>query len=117
MSKQNPRLVNLIEDLKERAREDDVAVWDEVASRLESPRRTHAEVNLSRIERYAKEDETVVVPGKVLGDGVLSKEVKVAAFDFSSSARRKISRAKGEPVLLEDLIEENPDGSDVRIIR
>jgi len=49
----------------------------------EATARAHAEVNLGRIERYAQEDETVVVPGKVLGSGVLEKNVTVAAVDFS----------------------------------
>lgn len=116
MPKQNPRLVSLIERLRERAEEDDAGVWDELASRLDAPSRSRAEVNVSRIERYAEEDETVVVPGKVLGGGVLSKSVEVAAFDFSSSARDKIADAGGEPVALDDFVEES-DGSGVRVIR
>ncbi|MDY6779623.1 MAG: 50S ribosomal protein L18e [Halobacteria archaeon] len=117
MEKQNPRLVTLIEELRSRSEEEDVGVWREIASRLESPSRNHAEVNVSKIERYADEDEPVVVPGKVLGGGVVSKSVKVAAFDFSSSARDKIERADGEAVRLEEFIDENPDGSGVRVIR
>ena len=117
MTKQNPRLKNLIKDLKARASEDGVGVWSEVASRLETPTRNRAEVNVSKIERYAKPDEAVVVPGKVLGSGVLSKDVTVAAFDFSSSAEDKIESADGEPVLLEEFVSENPEGSDVRVIR
>lgn len=115
--KQNPRLTNLIEDLHALADDEDVEVWREVASRLESPRQDHAEVNVSQIERYASEDEAVVVPGKVLGSGVLSKTVTVAAFDFSSSAEDKIERADGEAVALDDYVEDNPDGSEVRVVR
>jgi large subunit ribosomal protein L18e len=116
MPKQNPRLISLIERLRERADEDDASVWEELASRLDTPSRSRAEVNVSRIERYADEDETVVVPGKVLGGGVLSKSVDVAAFDFSSSAREKIDDAGGEPVELDDFVEDS-DGSGVRVIR
>ena len=116
MPKQNPRLVSLIERLRERAAEDDAAVWDELASRLDAPSRSRAEVNVSRIERYADENETVVVPGKVLGGGVLSKSVDVAAFDFSSSAREKIDNAGGEPVALDAFVE-NGDASGVRVVR
>ena len=116
MSKTNPRLSSLIATLKTVSRESGAAVWQDVADRLEKPRRTHAEVNLGRIERYAREDETVVVPGKVLGSGVLQKEVTVAAVDFSSSARTKIEQV-GDAVPLEELATENPDGSNVRVIR
>ncbi|APW98333.1 50S ribosomal protein L18e [Halobiforma lacisalsi AJ5] len=115
-SKTNPRLTDLIAELKSTSREEDADVWRDVADRLEKPRRTHAEVNLGQIERYAREEETVVVPGKVLGSGALQKNVTVAAVDFSSSAETKIDQV-GEPVPLEQVLEENPDGSNVRVIR
>ncbi|ELZ34915.1 50S ribosomal protein L18e [Halogeometricum pallidum JCM 14848] len=116
MSKTNPRLNSLIAELKAASRDSGANVWQDVADRLEKPRRTHAEVNLGRIERYAKEDETVIVPGKVLGSGVLEKNVTVAAVDFSSSARKKIEQV-GATVTLEQIAEQNPEGSDVRVIR
>lgn len=116
MSKTNPRLNSLIADLKSATRNGGGAVWGDIAERLEKPRRTHAEVNLGRIERYATEDETVIVPGKVLGSGALRKEVTVAAVDFSSSAQTKIEQV-GEAVRLEEALANNPDGSNVRVVR
>ncbi len=116
MSKTNPRLEGLIAELKSTARDGGSDVWQDVANRLEAPRRTHAEVNLGRIERYARADETVVVPGKVLGSGVLTKEVSVAAVDFSGTARTKIDQV-GETLSLEQLLEQNPAATNVRVIR
>ena len=116
MSKTNPRLNSLIADLKSASRDSGGDVWSDVAERLEKPRRTHAEVNLGRIERYAQEDETVVVPGKVLGSGVLQKDVTVAAVDFSGTAKTKIDQV-GETMNLEQALEQNPEGSNVRVIR
>jgi large subunit ribosomal protein L18e len=116
MSKTNPRLSSLVAELKSVARDADANVWQDVAARLEKPRRTHAEVNLGRIERYAQEDETVIVPGKVLGSGALQKSVTVAAVDFSSTAETKIEQV-GETIDLEQAIEQNPEGSNVRVIR
>lgn len=117
MSKTSPRLTSLIADLKSAARDANADVWREVADRLEKPRRTHAEVNLGRIERYATEDETVIVPGKVLGSGVLRKQLTVAAVDFSGTAETKIQQADGEPIPLELAVERNPTGTNVRVIR
>lgn len=116
MSKTNPRLNSLIAELKAVSRESGAGVWQDVADRLEKPRRTHAEVNLGQIERYAREDETVVVPGKVLGSGVLETDVTIAAVDFSSTARRKIGQV-GDAVTLEEALDSNPEGSNVRVIR
>ncbi|WP_132057637.1 50S ribosomal protein L18e [Halorussus amylolyticus] len=117
MSKTNPRLTSLIAELKSEARDSGADVWSTVADRLEKPRSTHAEVNLGRIERYAQEDETVIVPGKVLGSGAIRKNVTVAAVDFSSTAETKIQQADGETLELEQAIEQNPDGTNVRVIR
>ncbi|MCQ4334345.1 50S ribosomal protein L18e [Natronomonas sp. F2-12] len=103
-------------ELKSTARNGGGEVWSDVAERLEKPRRTHAEVNLGRIERYARDDETVIVPGKVLGSGALRKGVTVAAVDFSSTAETKIEQV-GEAIELEQALENNPDGSNVRVIR
>ena len=116
MSKTNPRLDSLIADLKSAARNSDGEVWSDVAERLEKPRRTHAEVNLGRIDRYARENETVVVPGKVLGSGALRTDVTVAAVDFSGTAETKIDEV-GEHMALEQAIEQHPQGSNVRVIR
>ncbi|MFW5965250.1 MAG: 50S ribosomal protein L18e [Halodesulfurarchaeum sp.] len=116
MSKTSPRLSSLIAECKSVARETGADVWREVAGRLEKPRRSHAEVNLSRIERYATEEETVVVPGKVLGSGALRKSVSIAAVDFSASARTKIEHADGDVMHLEQALEENPEGTNVRVI-
>ncbi|WP_135534151.1 50S ribosomal protein L18e [Halostella pelagica] len=116
MSKTNPRLSSLVAELKSVARDSDANVWKDVAARLEKPRSTHAEVNLGRIERYAREDETVIVPGKVLGSGAIQKNVTVAAVDFSSTAETKIEKV-GETLDLAQAIEQNPEGSNVRVIR
>jgi large subunit ribosomal protein L18e len=56
------------------------------------------------------------VPGKVLGSGALRKEVTVAAVDFSSTAETKIDQV-GDAIELEQALENNPDGSNVRVIR
>ena len=116
MNKTNPRLTSLIADLKSTARNSGTDVWSDIADRLEKPRRTHAEVNLGRIERYAREDELIVVPGKVLGSGVLQKNVTIAAVDFSKTAQTKIEQADGKAVSLEDAIKQHPDGANVRVI-
>lgn len=75
-----------------------------------------AEVNLSDIARYANADETVLVPGKVLSNGDLTEKVNVAAFKFSQKAQEKIESAGGECVSIDDIMESNPKGSNIRIM-
>jgi large subunit ribosomal protein L18e len=57
-----------------------------------------------------------VVPGKVLGSGVLNHKVNVGALTFSSQAKVKIERTGGKCLSIRALIEENPGGSGVKII-
>jgi len=74
-------------------------------------------VNLSRLNRHTRAKETVVVPGKVLGAGNLDRAISVAAFSFSAQARLKISKAKGKCLSISELLERNPDGSNVKIMK
>jgi len=115
--KTNPRLASLIVLLKNTSRENEAKIWREIASRLETSGRNYAEVNLSKINRYANNGETILVPGKVLGSGVLEQSVKVAALNFSASATSKIRDAKGQCMTIEQLLADNPKGSGVRILR
>lgn len=117
VKKTNPRLTDLIAMLKEASRTNDANVWREMAKRLESPGRNYAEVNISKISRYANDNETILVPGKVLGSGVIDQPVVVAALNFSSSATSKIQHADGRCMTIEDLLRDNPKGSNVRILR
>lgn len=114
--KTNPNLVKLIELLFKASAENGVKIWKDIAERLARPRRLYSEVNVSKIERYAREGETIVVPGKVLGGGKITKAVTVAALSFSESARRKIESVGGRCLTIPQLIESNPKGSGVRIM-
>ena len=106
----------LIEALKKASRLHNAAVWARVADDLAKPRRSMAAVNLSRIERHAREGEMVVVPGKVLGSGTLTKKVPIAALAFSEQALVKIKAAGARAITLEEAVRENPSGRNTRII-
>ena len=114
--KTNPNLVRLIDDLLNASAENKAKVWKDIAERLAKPLRNYAEVNVGKIDRYVKESEIVIVPGKVLGSGEITKPVTVAAWRFTESARRKIESAGGRALSIWDLIKENPSGKNVRII-
>jgi len=114
--KTNPNLLSLIERLRKESFENKAPVWRDVADRLNKTRQNWAEVNLSRIERFAGDDETIIVPGKLLGAGVISKKVTIAAFKCSEAAKDKIAKAGGKSMSIEELLEINPKGSNVRIM-
>ncbi len=109
-------LRRLIRYLRKKSNEEGVKIWKDIAWRLEKPRRQRAEVNVSKINRYTKEGDTVIVPGSVLGAGKLEHKVTVAAWKFSETAKKKIVEAGGEVLTIEELIERNPKGSGVTIM-
>ncbi len=106
----------LIAQLKKASRENNAEIWSYVAELLGKPSRNRITVNISRINRFANEGEVIVVPGKVLGAGSLSKKVAVAALAFSETAILKIKSVGGEVLTIEDLIRKNPTGSGVRVL-
>jgi large subunit ribosomal protein L18e len=114
--KTNPNLVRIIELLLKASAENKAKIWKDIAERLARPKRLYAEVNVSKIQRYVNDGETVIVPGKVLGGGKITKAVTVAALSFSESAKRKIESAGGKCLTIPQLIEMNPKGSGVRIM-
>ncbi|MDD5012108.1 MAG: 50S ribosomal protein L18e [Candidatus Nanoarchaeia archaeon] len=109
--KTNPELVKTIIEAKKKEK------WVEVAGILSSPRVKKIDVNIDKIDKEAKEGDVIVVPGKVLSEGEISKKVKVAAFSFSEKAKEKILKAKGEVLTIMEEIKKNPTGKGIKIIK
>lgn len=112
----NPRMKELISEIKDKGYKENNKFLISVAKKLEKPARIRAEVNVSKIERYAQDKGTVLVPGKVLGCGVINKKVTVSAFKFSGKARKKIEKAGGKCISIKDLVDKNPKGTGVKIM-
>jgi large subunit ribosomal protein L18e len=113
----NPELIQLIRFLKKQSREKDARLWRDLAKHLAKTRQNRAAVNLSRINRYTQKSDTVVVPGKILGSGAIDHAVTVAAFNASDKAKEKLAAAKANYISIPELVEKNPKGSNVKIIR
>ena len=112
----NQQLTALVTELKKVSRDNKVKIWDRIASELERPSRLNREVNLTRLNRYCKANDTVVVPGKVLSMGILDKKITIAALKFSGTALDKINASGSKAITIHDLASKNPKGSKVKII-
>lgn len=113
----NPEIIQLIKYLKKQSKEKEAGIWLDVAEYLSKPSRHRIAVNLSTINRHTEENVTVVVPGKVLATGTLDHAVTVAAFSASEKAKEKLAAAKAKYLSISELVEQNPKGSNVKIIR
>ena len=112
----NPELKKLISELREKGYKENIKFLISIAKQLEKPARIRAAVNVGKINRYAKKGETVIVPGKVLGCGDLTKKINVSAFKFSRRAREKIKSVGGSCLSIRELVKKNPKGRKVRIM-
>ena len=108
----NENLRKLIIDLNTISKKLKVPLWSRIAYELNRSSRKRREVNLKVINLHINDGEIALVPGKVLGDGELTKKAKIAAFKFSESAKAKVK----DSMSIEQLVKENPKGKNVRII-
>lgn len=109
--KYNPELVETILKAKKHKN------WLEVSGLLSLPRKLKIEKNLDEINKESKEADTIIVPGKVLGNGEISKRIRIAALSFSKEAEKKLKEKKCEIVSLKKEIEINPEAKGVKLIR
>jgi large subunit ribosomal protein L18e len=112
----NQQLQTLITELKKTSIDKNVKLWKRIASELEGPTKKRRVVNLSKIDKYARKDEIVIVPGKVLSMGDLYKKITIASYTFSKSALEKIHGSGSKAISISELIKKNPQGAKVRII-
>lgn len=82
-------------------------IWRTVYEMLEAPVRKERRVSVSKLNRVVPEGAIVVVPGKVLGSGTITKKMTVVALDFSKGAMEKIKKAGGKAVLLTAFVKKN----------
>lgn len=91
--------------------------WNKIAQIVSGGRRSYSNVNIKRIEKESNDGDVIVIPGKVLGVGNLTKKVKICALYFSESAIHRIKEGKAEAIKLVDEIKKNPEAQGVKILR
>jgi len=110
--KNNPLLVETIRAAKKTGSE----FWIKVAGILSGPRRIQIAVNLNEIEKATKEGDSIVVPGKILSQGEVSKKIAVIAFNFSEKAKEKLLKTKSQTLGIIEEIKKNPEAKGIRIL-
>jgi large subunit ribosomal protein L18e len=112
----NPELIRTIHFLEKQSKENKAKIWLDIAERLAKPRRNRIAVNLGRLNRHTEKNESVIVPGKVLGAGEINHSITVAAVAFSEKAKDKIQSVNGKCLSLFEIVKKNPKGSNIKII-
>ena len=106
--KKNPELVETIILLKKNK------AWKKIANLLSRTKRKQIKANLDEIDKKAEEGDTIIVPGKVLGVGKLTKKLVIVAFSFSQRAREKL---KGKVRTIKEEIKNNPKAEGIKVLK
>jgi len=91
--------------------------WLEVASLLAGPRRTRIGVNLEELDKFSDGKNKIVIVGKVLSQGNVSKKIKVVAIGFSELAKEKLLKAGCEVSTIFNEIKSNPDAKGIKVFK
>jgi large subunit ribosomal protein L18e len=114
--KTNIQLKSLVTELRKLSNQENKKLWAKVAEEFQKPTRNSRSINLNKINHLTKENDIVIVPGKVLGNGELQHKITIAAFKISSQAHEKLKESKSEFYFLDDFIKNNPKVKNVRIL-
>jgi large subunit ribosomal protein L18e len=101
--KRNSSRLLLASSFHKLSRSTKAGLWEDVSRKLYGSRQNRRSINVGEIERFSKDDSSVVVAGKVLGGGNISHKVTVAAFSFSKEAREKIMKSGGRCLNLSEI--------------
>ncbi len=108
--KKNPELVKTIIAAKKNDK------WLKIAGMLSGPRRKRTDLNLKEIDKKAKKEEIIIVPGKILSQGEINKKIKIVALNFSDKAKEKLKESKINFTTIINEIKENPEAKGIRIL-
>lgn len=117
MTASNPLRRRAIVMLEKAGKKEKARIWGAASDLLANPGKARVEVNLARISRVAEDGGAILVPGKVLGTGVIDRKITVGAFSFSSGARFKIEASGGSALTIEQFAKKFPKGSGARIVK
>lgn len=112
----NQLVLSMVKELKAASTKNKAPIWSSLAEMALKPKIAKRLVNLTKLSTVTKDNEVVVIPGKVLGTGNISHKLTLCSFSISTAAAKKIKAAGGKIVTYSDLISKFPTGKGVRII-
>ncbi len=112
----NEVLLNTIRNLRKQYANTKSRIWLYAAELLSKPKRRRVSVNLNKINRLANDNDVILIPGKVLGDGRLNKKVTIIAFSFSKEAIEKIRSSGSNYITIEEALKKYPEGKNIKIL-
>jgi len=109
--KTNPEIIELLRLARKHK------AWASLTKIISGSTRRYSSVNLDQIDKETKAGDTVVIPGKVLSSGKLTKKVKICSLSISETAMSKLKETKSEYSSITEEVKSNSKATGVKIIR
>ena len=91
-------------------------IWRRVSEILSKPSRNRPEINIYRLNKLTKENDIVVIPGKVLGAGTMDHPITVSSLLISELALQKLTESKCSHMSIDQMVKKYKTGSNVKIL-
>ena len=112
----NQAVLRMAKDLKSASKKNKAPIWSRLAELALKPSSARRTINITQIDRLTKDNDTIVVPGKVLGTGNISHKITLCSFSISNSGAQKVIQTGGKVLSYAELIKTHPTGKGVVII-
>jgi len=112
----NQVVIQMAKELEAASKRNKAPIWSKLAEMSLKPSRARRVLNLGQIDKFVKDNDVVVVPGKVLGTGNISHKITLCSFSISTTGAKKITASGGKVVDFTHLIKNNPTGKGVKIV-
>ncbi|MBI3842802.1 MAG: 50S ribosomal protein L18e [Thaumarchaeota archaeon] len=112
----NQVVLQMARELKNASKKNKAPIWLRLAELALKPSSARRVVNVGQIDKFTKDNDIIVVPGKVLGTGNLTHKITLCSFSISNSGAQKILNSGGKILSLSELVKNNPTGKGVKIV-
>jgi large subunit ribosomal protein L18e len=112
----NPIINETLKKLESVPKEQNKTFWIGIIEMISRPNSRRPVVNVGKISQLTKENDVVLIPGKILGGGLVDHAITVGALFMSKAAGKKIATAGGSVLNLVEFAEKYADGSGIIVM-
>jgi large subunit ribosomal protein L18e len=112
----NQLVISMVKELRLASSRNKAPIWSKLAQMAQKPGVAQRIVNIGKLNNITKDNDVIVVPGKVLGTGNISHKITLCSFSISTAAAKKITGAGGKIIGHSEIISKFPTGKGVKII-
>ncbi len=112
----NQVVIQMVKTLRGASKKNNAPIWEKLAELALKPTRAKRTLNLGQIDKFASDNDVIIVPGKVLGTGSLSHKITLCSFSISATGAKKIIESGGKILDISQIIKNHPTGKGVKII-